>query len=102
MAGTPFDTLESAHDYVSLLASEVDTARVDIQEDIGEAARDRAVRRLDALQVVEYKLKQLSRELRASRRILNDLRMLRRLLAAEPGPGTVAPRQLQETGSSRS
>jgi hypothetical protein len=83
MAETPFDSLESAHEYVRLLASEVEEASADIQLDMADANRDRAARRLDALQMVDYKLKQLAQHLSASRRILNDLKMLRRVLVAE-------------------
>ena len=83
MADTPFDSLESAQEYVRLLASELESVRAGIQKDIGEAERDQAIRRLDALQIVEYKLKQLAQHLSASHRILNDLRMLRRLLLAD-------------------
>jgi hypothetical protein len=85
MAATPFDSLESAQEYVRLLGSEVEEVRAGIQGDITEADRDGAVRRLDALQIVEYKLKQLAQHMSASHRILNDLRMLRRLLLADEG-----------------
>ena len=88
MAETPFDSLESAHEYVRLLASEVEEASADIQLDMAEANRDRAVRRLDALQMVDYKLKQLAQHMSASRRILNDLKMLRRVLVADTAEGT--------------
>jgi hypothetical protein len=82
MAETPFDSVESALQYVHLLASEVMEARDEIRVDLAEAAREQAARRLDALQIVDYKLKQLEQHLAASSRILNDLRMLRRLLVS--------------------
>jgi len=80
MADSPFDSLESAQEYVRLLAAEVEDVRAAIQGDISEADRDQAARRLDALQIVDYKLKQLGHHMSASSRILNDLKMLRRLL----------------------
>jgi hypothetical protein len=83
MANTPFDSLESAHEYVRLLACEVEDACADIQLDIVEAKRDRAERRIDALHIVDYKLKQLAQHMSASRRLLNDLRLLRRLLVGD-------------------
>jgi hypothetical protein len=83
MADTPFDSIESAQEYVRLLASEVQDVMSTIEEDIADAARDGATRRVDALQIVDYKLRQLSQHLSASRRILNDLRLLRRLLIAD-------------------
>ena len=83
MPESPFERIESAHEYVRLLVSQVEEVRRDIQTDIADAEREQATRRIDALQVVDYKLKQLEQYLGASRRILNDLRMLRRLLLAD-------------------
>jgi len=83
MPETPFETIESAHEYVRLLASEVQVVRADIDADIAESFRVRADRRVDALRIVDYKLKQLEQQLGACSRILNDLRMLRRLLVSE-------------------
>ena len=83
MPESPFERIESAHEYVRLLVSQVEEVRSDIQTDIADAEREQATRRMDALQVVDYKLKQLQQYLGASSRILNDLRMLRRLLLAD-------------------
>ena len=83
MPESPFERIESAHEYVRLLVSQVEEVRSDIQTDIADAEREQATRRLDALQVVDYKLKQLQQYLGASSRVLNDLRMLRRLLLAD-------------------
>ena len=47
------------------------------------AQAEGAQRRLEALQLVAYKLDQLARHTDGSRRILNDLRILRRLLLGE-------------------
>ena len=102
MADTPFDSIEGAQEYLGLLAAELETVRTDIQEDIEEAARDRAARRLDALQIVDYKLKQLAQQIGASRRILNDLRMLRRLLVADQDVAAPVSQQADETGPARS
>src|SRR5512134_1411826 len=84
MSDNPFETIESAQEYVRLLLAGAAEARSDIQVDIAEAVHDRAGRRLDALHVVDYKLKQLDHHLRASARILNDLRLLHRLLDGAP------------------
>jgi hypothetical protein len=86
MSGTPFDSIESAQEYVRLLVWELEAVSNEIQRDIADATRDRAARRLDALQIVDYKLKQLRQHLGASSSILNDLRRLRRLLVEEPVP----------------
>jgi hypothetical protein len=102
MANTPFDTIEGAQDYLRLLGSELEVVRTDIQEDIEEAAQDRAARRIDALHIVDYKLKQLAQHVGASRRILNDLRMLRRLLDADRDVVATVSQQPEEAGPARS
>jgi len=83
MAETPFDSIESAHEYIDLLARQTESVRTGIRTDIAEAMQADQSRHLDALRLVDYKLAQLGGHLGASRRILNDLRMLRRLLVGE-------------------
>jgi hypothetical protein len=102
MAETPFDSIESAQEYVRLLVREVEDVRAEIQRDILAATRDEAARRLDALQLVDYKLKQLTQHLGASSRILNDLRILRRLLVGESEVAAASPSGSEATGSRRS
>ena len=80
---TPFDSLESSHQYVALLAQAIEEARRDVESDIALAIADRADRRRDALQLVLFNLAKLETHMNASRRILNDLRTLRRLLLDE-------------------
>jgi glucose-6-phosphate-specific signal transduction histidine kinase len=81
---TPFDSLESAHEYLSLMREALEEAYVAIQEDTAEAQRtEGAERRLEALRLVDYKLNQLRRHLLASLVLTNDLRTLRRLLLGE-------------------
>ena len=80
---TPFDSIESSHQYVALLAQAIEEARIDVEADIALATADRAGRRRDALQLVLYNLAKLESHMNASRRILNDLRTLRRLLLDE-------------------
>lgn len=83
MTDSPFDTLESAHEYVRLLAEQVTDVQRSVQQDISETEPLDAPRRLDALRLVDYKLGQLSVQLVSSRRVLNDLRALRRILTGE-------------------
>jgi hypothetical protein len=84
-AETPFDNIEGSHEYVALLAEAVEEARRDVEADLSVADRDEADRRKEALLLVSYNLAKLNLHITASRRILNDLRMLRRLLLAERG-----------------
>ncbi|MGE3179865.1 MAG: hypothetical protein AB7O32_20500 [Vicinamibacterales bacterium] len=79
----PFDALESAHEYVTLLVDQVREVKSSIETDVAEAEATGPGRRLDALRVVDFKLGRLERDLVASRRNLNDLRALRRVLLGE-------------------
>jgi hypothetical protein len=80
---TPFDNIESSHEYVSLLAEAVDVAIAEVEADIALAGADRADRRKEALQLVLFNMNKLRNHMTSSRRILNDLRTLRRLLLEE-------------------
>jgi hypothetical protein len=84
-AETPFDSIEGSHEYVRMLAEAVNEARRDVEEEIAAAEQDRADRRKEALLLVSYNLAKLNLHIISSRRILNDLRSLRRLLLAERG-----------------
>jgi hypothetical protein len=83
MADTPFESIESAHEYVALLARQVEDVRRGLAEDLARPDEAHASRRVDAFRLVDYKLHQLEEHLARSRRILNDLRALRRLMLAE-------------------
>ena len=82
---TPFDSIEGSQEYVSLLAEAIEEARSDVDADIAIAQAEGAPaeRRAEALQLVSYNLAKLNLHIATSRRILNDLRTLRRLLLAE-------------------
>ncbi len=80
---TPFDSIEGAHQFVELLYETIEEVRREVDDDIAEAARANAERRAEALRLVAHKLERLSFHTARSRRILNDLRMLRRLLLEE-------------------
>lgn len=89
---TPFDNIEGSHEYVALLAEAIDEARRDVEAEVALAEKDGADRRKEALLLVAYNLARLNLHVTAGRRILNDLRMLRRLLLAERGlPGGDEP-----------
>lgn len=84
MPETPFDSLESAQRYVALLREAVAEAHADVRDDLAAAAADNRERQLEALRLVDLKLTQLGAHLHSAGRVLNDLRMLRRVLVAEP------------------
>lgn len=90
---TPFDSIEGSHEYVALLAEAIEEARRDVEAEVALALSENADRRKEALQLVAYNLAKLSLHITTSRRLLNDLRSLRRLLLAErhPEPEPVRP-----------
>jgi hypothetical protein len=89
---TPFDSIEGSQEYVSLLAEAIEEARKDVDLDIDAAITEGAERRREALQLVSYNLAKLSLHISTSRRILNDLRTLRRLLLDEREKSPVVKR----------
>jgi len=93
---TPFDNIESALEYVNHLLEAVREAQDQIETEITRAADSQLARRKQALQLANYKLDKLSSQFSASRRILNDLRTLRRLLLEErktPDPSPILDEQ---------
>jgi hypothetical protein len=79
----PFESIEGSMEYVSLLAEVIEEASRDIADEIALAEAEGAHRRKEALQLVAFKLAKLSANINCSRRIINDLRTLRRLLLEE-------------------
>jgi hypothetical protein len=92
---TPFDNIESSHQYVALLVEAIEEARREVEDEIALAMREGPERRKEALQIVAYNLAKLSFHTKASGRILNDLRTLRRLLLAEREPQVRAKAAVQ-------
>jgi hypothetical protein len=80
---TPFGSIESALDYVALLGEVVEESRLEVRQALKESVTEGATRRVQALRIVDYKLTQLGQHLSASRRVLIDLRKLRRVLLGE-------------------
>jgi len=81
---TPFDNVESAQEYVTLLSQALHEAVKDTENDIcRETNSPTSARYRDALRLVLYKLEKLEQHMKVSRRLLNDLRTLRRLLLEE-------------------
>ena len=80
-----FETLESAYDFVALLAETVAEAKQELENHVQRESASNLSRRLDALRMALYSLDRLELHVNRSRRILNDLRTLRRLLFEERG-----------------
>jgi hypothetical protein len=80
---TPFHEIESALEYIKLLLETAQEAKGQVEGDLLRATEPEFERRRQGLQLVIHKLTQLTSHLSASRRILGDLRMLRRVLTSE-------------------
>ena len=78
----PFETIEDAHEFLTLLAQTVFETKLDIEADV-KRENGNSSRRADALKLARYQLVKLEFHMLRSRRILNDLRTLRRLLFEE-------------------
>jgi hypothetical protein len=101
--GSTFESIESAHEFVALLADVVAEAKRDITADVQREAASQSPRRLDALRITLYSLEKLEIHMNSSRRILNDLRSIRRLLFQEraAGAATAAPKTKKQDTSAR-
>jgi hypothetical protein len=80
---TPFDSIEGSHEYVAMLAEAIEEARHEVEAEIALAEQEAAERRKEALLLVSFNLAKLDLQIKSSRRVLNDLRTLRRLLLSE-------------------
>jgi len=79
----PFESIESAHEFVALLEESIREAADDVRGHLRDAEAARDERQVRALNLALYKLTQLSTNMHKSRRALNDLRSIRRLLFTE-------------------
>ena len=79
-ADSAFESIESAQEYLGLLAQVITEAQQAVQVDLQGSAESARPRRVEALRLIAYNLDKLGTHIKTSRRILNDLRMLRRIL----------------------
>ena len=98
----PFGSIESAQEYLRLLAEAVQEAQQTFPEDVVDSEpvdEQSRARRLQAMQLVSYKLNQLADHVNGSRCVLNDLRTLRRLLLRERALGVKSMKSVRSTKS---
>jgi len=82
---TPFDSIESALEYMSYLLEATQEAQKQVDSEIEHSADHHLARRKQAMELVSYKLTTLASHVSRSRHLLRDLRTLRRLLLEERG-----------------
>ena len=75
-----FESIESAQEYFGLLAQVVLESQQAIEADIKANVDSGSPRRLEALRLIMYNLEKVAQHIKVTHRILNDLRMLRRIL----------------------
>jgi hypothetical protein len=88
--GRCFDSIESAQDFMKLLADTILDSMTDLAGDRQAAVQDGEPRRAQAIGLAIYKLKTLNCHIHKSRIILNDLRTVRRLILNERKPASRA------------
>jgi hypothetical protein len=76
-AAQPFDTIESAQEFMVVLESIIAEAQSELQSMLNDVSDER---RTEALRLALFKISQLDTHTRKSRRILNDLGLIRSLL----------------------
>ena len=79
----PFRTIESAQEYMRLLADAVLGAKQDLETEIGASTAPSSLRQAEALRVALFNVNKLDHHIQVSLRVLNDLRSLRRLMWRE-------------------
>ena len=79
----PFDSIESAHEFMNVLALTALDVLKDLSRDRDQALQAGDQRRAQAIDLAIFKLKTLGCYVHKSRRTLNDLRMIRRLILNE-------------------
>jgi hypothetical protein len=77
---TPFDSVENTQEYFTILSETLLEVQREIDAQITVADAAKLSRRVEALRLVLFKLQKLEEHVKSSNRLLNDLRMLRRLL----------------------
>ena len=81
VAEQPFQSIESAHDFMQVLENVIVDAQGELQRMLDDANSASDGRRTEALRLALFKISQLDVHTRKSRRILNDLGLIRSLLA---------------------
>jgi hypothetical protein len=99
-SGSPFDSIEDAHEFLTLLAQTIFETKLEIEADVQRESSSNYPRRAEALKLTLYTLSRLEFHMNRSRRILNDLRTLRRLLFEERTLSTLTARP-QANGKAR-
>ncbi len=80
VAEQPFHSIESAHEFIVVLENVIADAQAELEALLDHANTSSDERRTEALRLALFKISQLETHTRKSRRILNDLGLIRSLL----------------------
>ncbi len=80
---TPFENIEGALEYVGCLLEACRDAQKHVDAEIASLTDPALARKQQAFQLVKYKLGQLDAHVVSSKRLLHDLRKLRRVILEE-------------------
>jgi hypothetical protein len=80
-ATRPFDSIESTLEYMILLEASIVEASREIEDGMDQA---RDPRSMQGWALAQYKMRQLLFHTQKSRRLLNDLRLIRGVMAGPP------------------
>ncbi len=80
---TPFENIEGALEYVGYLLEACREAELHVDAEIASLTEPQVARKKQAFQLVKYKLGQLDAHVVSSKRLLHDLRKLRRVILEE-------------------
>lgn len=79
----PFDTIESAQEFLALLSQSICQTMGDVDDELRAAVAGSVKRRAQALELTCFKLKQLRSHVVVAEKLLKDLRTLRDLLCKD-------------------
>jgi hypothetical protein len=79
----PFNSIESAQAFMDVLAETIVEVMKDLKDHHQAAVKDHQQRRAQAVELALFKLKTMNWYVHKTRRALNDLRILRRLILNE-------------------
>ena len=97
---TPFDRIEAASEYLTILHETVVENEHTIELDIAEVADQNIPRCQQVLTLISYNLEKLDGHLKTSAKILNNLARLRRLLLDERNASIPGQNKVHEMSGS--
>jgi hypothetical protein len=93
-SNAPFDSIESAQEFLALLGETIDEALDEVRQELSACTMRQQQRKVDAWRIVLFTTTKLGTHVATSHRLLKDLRTLRNLMQRNEvpaGPRPAAP-----------